>query len=158
MAYTVSNGKELEALLMPKLKEACEYVAKKIYETNHEVVEEVVYGAYTPSVYERTRELIRAWDDTEEIYDNEVYMDFSYQADQTTATSVVTGETVRNLAEIVYEGLAGPIFGRGPWTKRRDAWSALLNKVGSRQMKTWFTEGLRKAGLDFRSHTFSILG
>ena len=32
MAYTASNGKELESLLMPKLKEACEYVAKKIYE------------------------------------------------------------------------------------------------------------------------------
>ena len=65
MAYMASNGKELESLLMPKLKEACEYVAKKIYEANHEVVEEVVYSAYTPSVYERTRELIRAWDNTD---------------------------------------------------------------------------------------------
>ena len=156
MALIASNNKELESLLMPKLKEACEYVAKKLYETNQNVVEDVVYSAYTPSVYQRTRELIRAWDDTEEIIDNEVYMDFSYQADQTTATSFVTGETVRNLAEIVYEGLAGPIFGQGPWTQKRDAWHALLKKVGSRQMKSWFTEGLKKAGLSFKSHTFGI--
>lgn len=52
------------------------------------------------------------------------------------------------LAEIIYEGKSGPLFGQGHWTKPRNAFEELLKRIGGRdKIIAWFKTGLRKQGI-----------
>lgn len=62
------------------------------------------------------------------------------------------GDSRAYLAEIIYQGLAGPAFGDGYWRKKRDAFEALLKYIGKQRMKQWFEEGMTYAGLDYKRH------
>lgn len=59
------------------------------------------------------------------------------------------------LAEIIYEGLAGHIFGEGYWTKKRNAWEVLEKRLGKTQLKKLFKEALDYAGLKVKSYSSS---
>ena len=60
------------------------------------------------------------------------------------------------LAEVIYQGLSGKIFGEGEWTKKRNVWRALTNKIGVRTIKKYFEEGMRRNGLEFHAHTAAV--
>ena len=61
------------------------------------------------------------------------------------------------LADIIYNGIQnGSAFGYGAWSKKRDAWTELVKRVGKRNMKQWFKEGLQKAGLEVIMHNVAI--
>ena len=72
------------------------------------------------------------------------------------------------LAEIIYQGLAGdftgeykyasqnPRFAGEAWTKKRDAWKQLQDRLGRTLLKKWMKEGFNKAGLNVQSHGMAL--
>lgn len=51
------------------------------------------------------------------------------------------------LADYIYQGRSGDLFGEGPWTKKRDAWTPLIKKLDRGKIFTWFEESMAKQGL-----------
>lgn len=145
------NDAELRAMIEPKLQQAVDYVVEKIWEENRSIVEKVVYGAGSPSVYERTHTLAEAW-----TYESGGGggISASFKSDPSALAphpSALTGEDVRDgLIEIVYEGMAGLLFGEGFWTKKRDAFSALEKSLGVRKFNKFFQAGMTAAGLPWK--------
>lgn len=138
--------------LQPKLRIIVETILEKITKENEELINEIVYGAGTPDEYHRTgqfADLAWAHDITKETT-YEIDGEFKYNPEgmYDTHPSVVSGEDIREyLAEIIYNGVAGHIFGTGFWTEKRDAWTALIKVVGSNKIRQWINEGAVKAGL-----------
>lgn len=157
MSTRITSESQLANQLITPLKQATQYVVDKILETNQEQVEKIVYNAYNPIVYERQKDLLNSWKaETTQYGSSAIFGSFEYDESQITATSVVTGEVVPYLADIVYNGLAGHIFGEGPWTKKRDAWAALEKEVGANKIRQWMKEGMSATGLNFKSHGGAI--
>lgn len=138
--------------LQPKLRIIVETILEKITKENEELINEIVYGAGIPEEYNRTgqfADLAWAHDITKDTT-YEIDGEFKYNSDgmYDTHPSVVSGEDMREyLAEIIYNGVAGHIFGTGFWTEKRDAWTALIKVVGSDTMRSWIKEGANKAQL-----------
>lgn len=164
------NNQELEDMLMPALEKAIDYVVQKIWNDNRELIRTIVYESYQPKEYERTGEFKEAWDTDVKRLGNFVRGEMKYDPRELTVNYnkwqhgsryVSNGElheTVMTtyLAEVIYQGLSGDLFGEGPWTKKRDVWAALNREVGIRKIKQYFEEGMRRNGLDFRGHTASL--
>lgn len=156
MPGATSEG-ALAAMLIGPLTQATKYVVDKIMETNEEVVESVVYSAYSPTMYDRTGELKTAWlAEANSRGSSGVTGSFEYDPSQISAYSALTGESVPYLADIVFNGLAGHLFGEGPWTASRDAWNALLKAIGNNQIYRWMAEGMAAAGLSVHGHGGSV--
>lgn len=168
MAWQARNPNQIKELLMPRLEVVVKYVMEKILESNREAVQRVVYDAYNPTDYNRTMEFKEAWETEVDVQSasNKVRGEFRYAPDKLTPgsndpysddygqhVSVIDGFLMTDgLAEVIYEGLAGDIFGQGPWTRKRDAWTELWKIAGSRNLKQWIKEGCDKAGLPVHSH------
>lgn len=172
MAKQARNDAQLKAIFLPKIKEVAEYVVQKILEENKDVIQYVVYDAYDPSVYNRTGEFKEAWaTDTQiNMFSSHVTGEFFYEPSKLTPgdndpESPRYGQHVSAidrmlmttyLAEVIYEGLAGPAFGHGvhtgAWARKRDAWKELTKRIGTRKLNEWFKEGFAKVGLPIHSH------
>lgn len=177
------NNQELEQMLMPALEKAIDYVVQKIMEENKEIIEQVVYNSYSPNIYDRTGEFKEAWDIETKTHGNKVQGTFKYDPDKMSIgdggqhSSIYQNDRdVRPyLAEIIYQGFAGdftgtkkanhagkkyaknnPLFAGEAWTRKRDVWKELNNKIGIRKIKQYFEEGMRRNGLNFKGHTASI--
>ena len=153
------NDSEVERFLQPKIRIIVEEILKGIEEWNQKEIDRVVYAAGQPDVYQRTYEFRDAWEgritkDTA----HETEGEFTYMPNQMTTVepgihaSVIVDygylDDIRPyLAEIIYDGLAGHIFGTGFWTGKRDAWERLVKIVGGSKMRTWINRGAKKAGL-----------
>jgi len=57
------------------------------------------------------------------------------------------GDARDYLADILYQGKSGPLFGDGPWRKKRDAWTPLINKLDRGKIFTWFEQGMNNQHL-----------
>lgn len=66
------------------------------------------------------------------------------------------GDSREYLADIIYQGLSGDIYGEGAWTKKRNAFDALVKYIGKQRMKQWFEAGLNKAGLNYSRRVAGI--
>lgn len=164
------NNQELENMLMPALEKAIDYVVQKIWNDNRELIRTIVYESYQPEEYERTGEFKEAWDTDVKRLGNFVRGEMKYDPRELTVnynkwqhgsryvSNDELHETVMTtyLAEVIYQGLSGDLFGEGPWTKKRDVWAALNKEVGIRKIKQYFEEGMRRNGLNFKGHTASI--
>ena len=135
------------AVCAPAIQSALKYTVEKIREKNEQVVNQIVYAIYQPQKYPRTFELRDAWKDEVESSGAHGRAIFEYDPSKISAHSDLTGEAVPYLAEIVYHGLAGYLYGEGVWTQARDAWQALLNACGEETIAEWFYQGCRQAGL-----------
>ena len=176
MGIQIRNDFELYKIFTPKLKEAVDYVVNKIWNENKELVEKMVYDAYEPTVYNRTGEFKEAWntETTSSIFSGRVEGKFYYDWSKLTPgdddpNSPRYGQHVsaidrflmtEYLAEVIYEGLAGPAFGHGvqegAWAKKRDVWEELNKVVGKRKLKQWFQEGCDKVGLPVVAHKTAL--
>lgn len=165
------NESQLKAMLMPRIQQAVDYVTNKIYEENKQVVQEVVYNAYSPTVYNRTGELKESWKTESSITSsNTVRGEFTYDPSKLSVGSLEKGSSnyaqhisvvyqdpvIDELAKIVYQGISASVFGSGPWTNKRDAWDRLVKQVGNRKISNWMKEGLQAAGLTVVRHTAKI--
>ena len=167
------NDAEVEAMLMPFVKNAVDYVVQKIWNENRELVRKLVYDAYQPEEYERTGEFQEAWDTDVKSKQNVVEGQFNYDPRLLTVDgehhgSIIDGQPMTTyLAEIIYEGMSGAIYQSGyakdtprfkgeAWTKKRNVWKALLKWLGKRKLAQLFEEGMRLQGLEFKRHNIGI--
>lgn len=172
----IRNEVELQSIFIPKLKDAVDYVVQKIWNENRSLIEQLVYeaqgqgyynsaSAYTvnPSIdkeYKRTGEFKEAWDTNVKTMGKYVEGEFKYDPRKMTVNpalgqhaSVVTGDSsTAYLADIIYQGLAGYIFGKGYWTKKRNAWSALDKWLTNTQFRKIFEEGMTYAGIPWKGN------
>ena len=149
--------------LQPKLRIIVETILEKITKENEELINEIVYGAGTPSTPDG---YIRTWDFRNKAWSSDITKsslyetegEFKYDPDKMDNThpahaasrkygTDVGFDMTSYLAEIIYNGVAGHIFGTGFWTEKRDAWTALVKVVGSNTMRNWIKEGANKAQL-----------
>lgn len=143
----ITSIESLMAICAPAIQSALKYTVEKIKEKNEQVVNQIVYAVYSPQMYSRTFELREAWKGEASASGASGHATFEYDPSKISAHSNLTDEAVPYLAEIVYQGLAGKIYGEGAWTQARDAWQALLNACGEDTIKEWFYQGCRQAGL-----------
>lgn len=170
------NDDELKQVLKPALKTAVEYLLNHISEENqYAIMHEVYYGAVgEEGWYNRTGEFANAWEKqvhTGRNLNHTVEGRFYYspnlmkynpsQGQHGTPTGAPESEIPNlgyqqdirpYLAEIIYQGLSGRVFGDGYWTKKRDAWSLLEKRLGKNVLKKIFKEGLESAGLQIKSY------
>lgn len=147
---------EIWRVLEPRIRIIVQEILDNIEKENKEQIDNIVYGAGVPSDYERSFEFRdKAWlvvpptsRMSHEVEGQFMYAPLNTGYSEAQHASVVTGEDTREyLAEIIYEGLAGLIFGEGFWTQPRNAWDALLEIIGSKEMEKWIKSGAKKAGL-----------
>ena len=169
------NDKEVLAMLRSPIMKAINYVIDKIYDENISVIHDVVYMAYSPEEYERTGDFYRAWGagDTKALNERTSRGTFEYKPDKMSLGSTdphssnfaqhigVGGEFYGQdarpyLAELIYQGETGSLFGNGAFRKKRDAWKELNKRIGRRKMKQWMKEGLERAGLKVQMHNTAI--
>lgn len=143
----ITSIEALMAICAPAIQSALKYTVEKIKEKNEQVVNQIVYAVYSPQMYPRTFELREAWKGEAGASGANGHATFEYDPSKISAHSNLTDEAVPYLAEIVYQGLAGKIYGEGAWTQARDAWQALLDACSEDAIKEWFYQGCRQAGL-----------
>ena len=170
---TARSEQELRNLLRSPIQKAINYVLDKIYDENISVVHDVVYMAYSPEDYNRTGDLYRAWSTESKSTPSAAQGEFKYDYSKMSIGSTdpqssnfaqhigvggdFYGQDARPyLAEIVYQGATGSLFGDGAFRKQRDAWAELNKRIGRRQMKQWMKEGMEAAGLTVQMHNKAI--
>ena len=174
MAVQITSEAQLVNVFVPKLKEAVDYVVQKIWNENKSLIEQLVYevqgqgyygdaSAYTenPNIdkkYQRTGQFKEAWDTSVKSVGKYIEGEFKYDPRVMEVNpalgqhaSVVTGESsTAYLADIIYQGLAGHIFGTGYWTQKRNAWAALDKWLSNPTFRKIFEEGMTKAGIPWK--------
>lgn len=149
------------------LVQVVNYILDEIYKQNTEVVNRIVYTAYNPSEYQRTYEFRDSWGtDGAKASGIHVKGEFKYLPEKMTYNpelaqhgspdwyhGVHGGDARTYLADIIYDGLSGNLFGNGQWRKSRDAWDALLKEVGVNNIAKWTKQGFKNVGLNVRLNT-----
>lgn len=172
MANLPRNNHELKKTLKTPLIEAVDYVMQKIWNENREVIRKIVYGAGLPTEYDRTDEFRNAWSyewhsrpKTDAFVEYEFFYDWALlninrkNAQHGSPEWLSTYQDVRPyLADIVYGGLSGDLFGDGYWREERNAWSELLHRIGKRNLTNWFKEGCKQAGIEVAGRANVALG
>ena len=170
---TARSEQELRNLLSSPIQKAINYVLDKIYDENISVVHDVVYMAYSPEDYNRTGDLYRAWSTESKSTSSAAQGEFKYDYSKMSIGSTdpqssnfaqhigvggdFYGQDARPyLAELIYQGATGSLFGDGAFRKQRDAWAELNKRIGRRKMKQWMKEGMESAGLTVQMHNKAI--
>ena len=169
------NDAQLMNDILPGLTKVVDYMTKKILEENTELIQKLVYDAYTPEEYERTGEFKEAWSTETQSIRNIVQGKLYYDSRKLTVdfnkgqhgskfdNTVVT----KYLSEIIYEGLSGAIYEPGyakhshrfkgqAWTKKRNVWRTLLEWLGPNRIRKLFEEGLKQQGIKYSRHKTSL--
>ena len=170
---TARSEQELRNMLRSPIQKAINYVLDKIYDENIAVVHDVVYMAYSPEDYNRTGDLYRAWSTESKSTSSAAQGEFKYDYSKMSIGSTdpqssnfaqhigvggdFYGQDARPyLAELIYQGATGSLFGDGAFRKQRDAWAELNKRIGRRKMKQWMKEGMEAAGLTVQMHNKAI--
>ena len=173
MTNDARNDAQVQAMLMPILKKAVDYVVQKIWNENRELVRKIVYETYQPEEYNRTGQFKEAWDNKVEITGDTVTGEFYYEPDKLETygnhhASIIDGQPIDEyLADIIYEGLSGAIYQEGyaknsarfkgqAWTRKRNVWNALIKSIKVNKMRRWFEEGLQRQGINYTRHKSPI--
>ena len=148
------NLNEFYALFKPAITKATQYVMEKMLEEYKMEIDDVIYGNYVPTVYQRTGEFRDSW--VTEVSSQSMGAQGELKQDTSKMTvdlenfqhgSPYSGSVVEALAEIIYEGLSGPLFGEGPWRNPRNPFVILLAKLDSGKISQWFKEGMTQQGI-----------
>ena len=157
----IKNNTELRKAMVPIIKEVILEILDKLEIQNKDLINQIVYGAGTPSTYERTYQFRdNAWKINEQSQGREVVkasfdynpkgMTYEQNNAQHGSYYQPPGDAREYLAEIIYQGLSGPAFGNGPingfWAEARDVWSRLID-VTEGNLDRWIQEGFNKRGL-----------
>lgn len=165
------NNRAVVAGMSPIFDKALDYVMEQIEKQNRLAINKIIYNKHKKNTsYERTGEFRDvAWgstDDPNELGKNidldggrTVASRFGFlhpeemTEDEDTATHsspewAKIADVRPYLAEIIYYGKSGPLFGQGHWTQPRNGFDELLARIGGRkQIIEWFKTGLRKQGV-----------
>lgn len=170
MASLPRNNHELRRVLREPFTQAVELTMQKIWNANRDAIRRIVYGVAQPSTYERTNEFKDdAWSyeqskspSTTTFIEFEFFYDWAKlnvnrnMAQHGSPIYLENYQDVRPyLADIIYGGLSGDLFGDGYWRRARDAWSELLHIMGKRNLSMWFKECCQRVGLDM-THRMNV--
>ena len=176
MEQQIKNDSELTFLLFKDLRAVVDYMVQKIWNENKEIIRLVVYEAYKPTVYNRTHEFQNAWrtEVNSTITDKSIQGKFSFDPSLLSVGSdnpndATYGQHISGsgqgpmqtyLADIIYQGLAGPAFGHGvqdgAWAQKRNAWEILVKRIGKNKLHQWFQEGCAQVGLSVHRNKVGI--
>lgn len=163
-----ANTNELENWFYPIAINALNYVTAKMLEEIKKDIESKNIGS-GGVVYESTGEFKEAWvqEYAKRYGDEGVIADVHYDGSLLSLANDPSedypnnfvhgsGYTKRNpyyisdvrnvLPEIIFEGLAGEIFGSGFWTQSRNAWKPFISRT-NRSFSKWLREGFKESGL-----------
>lgn len=167
------NPEQVRRYLLPIIRDAVEYAMKKMEEKNKKLMDKYIYhSAFSPTVYQRTGEFGEAWgiDGTAKrskagkaISGNHVEMRFGYNPEEVSGISLQDnpngqiyahgspewGNARDYLADLIYNGNSGPMYGNGPWREKRDVWTALLSEFGEDKFIYWMKRYMNTQGFHF---------
>ena len=155
---------EVYSALVLKGAVALDYAMEKLLMKLQENIEKIVYGAGSPEYYGRTNEFLYSWETSKPIIKGNIIESDLFQnmfAMHSDPENFIHGsnyykqdDITAYMADIIFEGLAGPMFGSGFWTVARDAWTPTLIHLKNGDFDRWFADGMRMQGSD--SFTFNI--
>lgn len=156
----IRNESQLQAAIAQALVPVINRVLERIVEDNRDLIQKYIYDNDTPAVYERTEEFKEAWEtQPAEVTGDHVKGEFSYAPDKMSVdpgafqhgSYYYSPNDIREyLAEIIYQGGAGPMFGEGFWRNKRDVWNMLIKHLGKRQILTYVSDALKAEGIAFK--------
>ena len=169
MALQLRNENQVKGFLLPKLQEAVNYVTQQILEQNRQLVEEIIYGSYSPTEYQRTEVFKEEWSTGSKTISSQSKIEGTFQYDPFPShMGIWDGEPIDEyLAEIIYDGLSGAIYEPGyakdserfagqAWTDKRSVWDALNKWLGVRKMRELLSQGMDSVGLKYQWHNTSM--
>ena len=162
------NTIEMENIFGEIARNALDYVTSKMVDEIQNEIDAKNIGTGMGKVYKPTGEFREAWfqdyarrhGDTIEggIFYDGGYLSLANDPSDSYPNNFVHGSgytllnpwyisDVRNaLPEIIFEGLAGDIFGEGFWTSSRDAWKPFLSRT-EKSFAKWLREGFELQGI-----------
>lgn len=166
------NDDELATMFEKPFKVAAQNIAAAIYDLNQSTIEQVVYDTYIPQFYNRTGEFAEVWRTSVESEPYKATAKLEFDPTKLTPgsndinlsnygqhVSAQSGQIVRDgLADIIYQGLAGPTFGwphggySGRYHQARNAYKELIKIIGKQKINNIVRDGLRAAGFSVKSH------
>lgn len=152
-----TSWSELEKKLKQARSEALQAASETASDYTKDVVERVVYGAGSPTVYERTYDL------KDSIRENPVQ-----GSTRTTATVVIdhditqistdltmyqhgspqSGSVADVIPEIVHGGLSGDMFGDGYWRRPRPYMDVAAKELSGGKFRQYMVSELKAMGLN----------
>lgn len=164
-----SNTIEMENIFSEIAINALNYVTGKMVDEIQKEIEAKNIGTGLGSIYQPTGEFKEAWfqeyakrhGDTIEgsIYYDGGYLSLANDPNESYPNNFIHGSgytktnpyyisDVRDkLPDIIFEGLAGDIFGKGFWnSSNRDAWNPFLSRV-NKSFAKWLREGFELQGV-----------
>ena len=155
------NEAELRSKIVSGLTVAVQSVVNEIHDENELIIEDVVYGGYGPSWYERTGDFGNAWDvevgggsggvEGEFFYDPEGMNTSGAEDGQ--HVSIIDGSSVVSvMPEVIYQWGAGCL----PRPTGRDAWKVLDSFLSNTMMRSMFEGGLNASGMPWKRSTGAI--
>lgn len=152
-----TNDIQLKSKILLDIKKALEYTMEQILEEYKDLILEIVYGAGNPSVYKRnisaSDSFLNTWHT--DIKDNVMSyigtLNQNYDEMNLDTENFIHGSFGVDyrpyMANIIYEGLSGALFGDGYWRNKRDAWAPLIEEMDNGKLTEWFKDGMKLQGI-----------
>ena len=157
-------SRDIYSGLVLKASIALDYAMERLLMELQENIEKIVYGAGDPGYYVRTMQFLTSWETSKPIIKGNIIESDLFQnkfAMQSDPDNFIHGsnffrqnDVTAFMADIIFEGLSGPMFGDGFWTVARDAWTPTLIHLENGDFDRWFADAMRMQGED--SFTFNI--
>lgn len=161
----ITNDATLQTLIRNDLKAVIDDVIDKIIEENKDLIDEIVYSQRVNPTYatemggQPTYQFRESWDGSTKINGDKVEGEFKQNTDENNPMnyypysyihgSLASGYIGQALAEIIYEGKSGDIWGEGYWTQPRDVWTPLIQKIDNK-LDDWIIAAFAKRGITAR--------
>lgn len=167
----ITNDAQMSSILNNIVRDVAKAVADKLYQVNREEIEDVVYSYQLDmetSVYARTHQFRDAWktdiksatnthEATLDYKPLETGMQFNPEEWQHGSNYGSPNDVREALAEILYEGISGGLFGDGAFSEPRNAYNALVKKC-DKSLDKWIKDELKKHGLTTTPRHLKISG
>ena len=154
MAKMATSEEQLSAMITSALSGAVNYVCDKILDTLTQKMFSMGIGMGEYA----TGEFNNAWrQDALTVLKSSVESQISYHWEDLTldqpnfihgsAWDGYSSDVRKGLADIIFNGKAGDLFGEGYWTVPRDVWGEMIDEVGL-SFNKWFAEGMKLSGIN----------
>lgn len=156
----ITNDDELNVVMMDIAFDLMNHIRVKIEELLKQHIMDDVYGAGTPTVYERSYEFLNSVDDTElntmrngygtTIYHNTDMMESVPEIFKHGSLRFSGGTDARQwLPELLNEGRVGHLFGTGWWTEARPYFDNTIAEIESSGLVyEWCSEFFNSIGIE----------
>lgn len=143
-------------MLMPLFVKVADTIMEYIEKDNQDMIQRYVYDEYQPEYYERTMEFKEAWKATKaESHGNVAEASFGQAPEMMLSIpeefihgSPSWGDARDYMAELIYQGKSGPMFGKGEWQKKRNAFNKLVSYLGKHRFDSYVRRAFKSVGLD----------